>query len=316
MRSALLRISLSGALLGSLVLVVAPSVVAQDAASVEGEPSPAYRALIEGAVQEFAAGNFAEARALFRRAHAISPNARTSRGMGMSAFELRDYAEAVHLLGEALLDVRQPLTDEQRGQVTALLARAEAFVARFTVLADEGATVAIDGVPASLEPDGTLLVGLGHHELTTSRDGSIRGRATVEVEGGEARTIDLRGAPVEAVAPPVVPAPAPPPTVRDDAPALALVITGGVVALGGAVMLGVGVADRDGVANAPPGTAWSAVEDAHGRAPVLQGVGVATLLVGAAAATIGVVLLATAPASSGTVAVRAGPTGIAIEGTF
>lgn len=301
-------------------LVLAPLVLVRSAVAQvddrEAEPDPTYRALIEGAVQEFGAGNYAEARALFRRAHAITPNARTLRGMGMSAFELRDYAEAVHLLGDALTDARQPLTDEQRGQVTALLARAEAFVARFTVITDEGASVAIDGAPAALESDGTLLVGLGHHELIATLDGVERGRATVDVEGGETRGLDLRGAPPvvspEVIAP-MEPSPAPR---RDDGPALALVVTGGVVALGGAVLLGVGIADRDAVASAPPGTAWSAVEDAHGRAPVLQGVGAATLAVGLAAIGIGVVVLATAPSAASEVTVRAGATGITVGGTF
>ena len=60
-----------------------------------------YQRLVRQAIAEYAEHNFAEARALFARAHALEPNARTLRGLGMTAFELRSYAEVYRVLTAA-----------------------------------------------------------------------------------------------------------------------------------------------------------------------------------------------------------------------
>src|SRR5262249_43441282 len=62
----------------------------------------AVQGLIADAVAEYDAGHFEEARALFRRAQAEAPSARTLRGIGMASFELRDYVEADRALAAAL----------------------------------------------------------------------------------------------------------------------------------------------------------------------------------------------------------------------
>src|SRR5688572_29305605 len=95
----------------SLTLLAAAPAAAQDA------PPAGYRAVIDEAIAESGASRWEEARALFRRAHGMYPNARTLRGIGMSSFELRDYVGAYRALGEALASTVQPLTAEQQGQV-------------------------------------------------------------------------------------------------------------------------------------------------------------------------------------------------------
>jgi Flp pilus assembly protein TadD len=79
-----------------------PAPSAQDTVASTEADSPAYREAIEHGLAEYRAGNFAEARALFLRAHAISPNARTLRGLGIVEYELRNYAEAIVRLRQAL----------------------------------------------------------------------------------------------------------------------------------------------------------------------------------------------------------------------
>ena len=79
-----------------------------------------YRALINDAVAEYDAHHFEEARALFRRAHELEPSARTWRGIGMAAFELRDYVKSLRALEASLVDSRLPLTGTERDQVQAL----------------------------------------------------------------------------------------------------------------------------------------------------------------------------------------------------
>src|SRR5688500_11195422 len=129
----------TAAALLSIVLLASPA-HAQEAPA-------AYRPLIDDAVREFSEGHWEEARALFRRAHDLYPNARTLRGIGMASFELRDYLSALRALRESLTDRRQPLTAEQRSRVDELLDRTRAFIATYRVRAPSGATIIVDGVP-------------------------------------------------------------------------------------------------------------------------------------------------------------------------
>jgi hypothetical protein len=298
--------------------------------AADAEPPAGYREAIDAAVAEFADGHHAEARALFRRAHELLPNARTLRGIGMCAFELRDYAEAVRMLGAALDDPRRPLTDEQRAQVGAALARAEAFVGRYEVSLPAGAALHVDAsaTPAVLEADGTLLLSLGVHTVTTRRDGLPLGEVRVEVRGGERGRLEL--APLDVVpepptsqadrAPPL-PAPASPPTASgsDPAPAVALLTSGGVAVVAGAVLLRLGVADAASVTDAPAGTPWSSLSDAYDRAPVLQGVGGVLLGAGAAAAVVGGVWLGLSETATGdarAMRLELGPGSITWRGKF
>ena len=71
-------------------------------ATRESAESRQYTSLLEEAVSEYDARRYEEARALFRKAHDISPNARTLRGIGMASFELREYVEALRALEGAL----------------------------------------------------------------------------------------------------------------------------------------------------------------------------------------------------------------------
>lgn len=289
----------------------ASTTVAEPAASDEAVPPVEYRETIDAAVAEFAVGHHAEARALFRRAHASFPSARTLRGIGMCSFELREYADAVRALSAALSDGRRPLTDEQRAQVEATLARADAFVGRFTVSAPGGSELLVDGAasPTALEPDGSLLLTLGAHVVSARREGVVTAEVRVDVQGGERAALTLtpqvhetepQGTepPSETEPPgeatPVVVARA----VVDPTPAITLLSVGGVVAIAGAVLLGLGLSDASSVTNAAPGTPWSSLRSAYERAPIFEGLGAALLGVGAASAIVGGVWLALPHGSS------------------
>ena len=67
-------------------------------AELNAEQQQAHRDLSSRAIVEFEAGRFAEARALFMRAHEIWPSARTFRVLGMTSFELRSYVRALQEL--------------------------------------------------------------------------------------------------------------------------------------------------------------------------------------------------------------------------
>ena len=75
-------------------------------------------------------------------------------------------------------------------------------------------------------------------------------------------------------------------------PGIALLVSGGVLAIGGAVLVGVGASERARVANATMGAPWSDYAGSAEIAPILEGTGGAALGVGAALAVTGAVLLA------------------------
>jgi hypothetical protein len=166
---------------------------AADRASEANADTPAAQ-LIADAVTEYDAGRYDEARALFRLAHQKVPTARTLRGIGMASFELRDYVEAAHALAGALREERRPLTEEQRKQVEGLLARTETFVGRFSVRTQPASNdLLVDGQPATLESDGSLLLGFGHHRITARCPACAPTEKTMEVEvlGGEHRELAI-----------------------------------------------------------------------------------------------------------------------------
>lgn len=181
----------------SLALLGAGSGAARAQAGAEDDR---HRQLLADAVAEYNAGRYAEARALFRQAHEGSPSARTLRGIGMAAFELREYVEALRALNAALEAESRPLTDEQRQHVDSLIARANAFVGRYRVrLSPDEASLSVDGAPARLEPDGTLVLNLGEHELVARCPGCTAETRTVRVRGGEEEemSFELRAEPAE-----------------------------------------------------------------------------------------------------------------------
>src|SRR6188508_389327 len=96
-------------LLGCFAVLLTARLVLPGGASAQAADDAAYRASVDEAVAEFSAGHWEEARTLFKRAHERQPNARTLRGMGMAAFEMRMYVTAIRELEAALRDARKPL---------------------------------------------------------------------------------------------------------------------------------------------------------------------------------------------------------------
>ena len=89
----------------ALALCLLAASAASVSAAASAQPAPSgYRELLAEGVVEFDEGNFDRAGALFAKAHALYPNARTLRGMGLSAFEASQYAIALVHLRAALAE--------------------------------------------------------------------------------------------------------------------------------------------------------------------------------------------------------------------
>lgn len=152
-----------------------------------------YQQKVADAIAEYDRGNWAEARALFLDAHALSPSARTWRTLGMTAFELRDYVSALRELNASLDDPQRPLDAQLRVEVEALLDRTRAFVGRFHVAVEpSSATLWVEDRQARIEADGTLLLGLGEHVLRARLDGYSPSQLALRVAGREDSRVELK----------------------------------------------------------------------------------------------------------------------------
>jgi len=159
-------------------------------AAAEAVESTEYRSLVEQALSEYADKNYEEASSLFARANQLEPNARTLRGMGMAAFELRRYPESITHIEAALASTQHQLDPNLRAETEALLERARGFVATVTVdVQPESAELLVDGNRAdAFRP---LVLTLGEHVFELRQSGQVRERRVVRLRGGEVLSLRL-----------------------------------------------------------------------------------------------------------------------------
>jgi tetratricopeptide (TPR) repeat protein len=185
----------SAFVLGALAATAVPT-SAQQAAPPATSESAQYRALIEGALDEFNREHWTEAYALFMQAHALEPSARTLRGMAACAFEARQYLRAIEYMRAALSYANKPLDDVQRREGNDLIERAEVFVARATLAIQPAeARIEVDSVPAERDDQGRLLLDPGLHQIAFSRPGYVTETRSVNVNPGDTLHIALQLAP-------------------------------------------------------------------------------------------------------------------------
>jgi hypothetical protein len=154
----------------------------QQAASSEAQ----YTELIRGALGEMSAQRYPEARALFMKAHALQPSARTERGLGLVEFEMRHYTLAAAHFRAALASNVRPLEAAMRGEVEQALARAESYTGSLQLsLTPASGVLELDGQPVSPESDGSLRLDLGEHELQYSAAGYQPQLQKLSIAGGE-----------------------------------------------------------------------------------------------------------------------------------
>jgi hypothetical protein len=187
----------------ALAFVIASPVAMAEEVSTQ-DADARYRSTLKDALAEYDANHFEEARILFRRAHDINPNARTLRSIGMASFELRDYVAAVRALSAALMETRKPLSTDQRSHAQGLLERSRMYVDIYVLkITPADSRVLIDGRAPDPEPDGTMLLGFGSHNLEVSKPGFVLRTMTVNVRGGERKELamTLERKPVSTVQP-------------------------------------------------------------------------------------------------------------------
>jgi hypothetical protein len=272
-------------------------------AVAQGKPDPTepagYGELITQALDERNAGHFEEAQVLFLRAHALLPNARTLRALGMVEFELRHYRACVQYLEQSIESQVRPLDAALRTSVLELIARAQVYLGTLALRVEPGnATLEIDGAEVALDPAHPLLVDFGEHTLELSAPGYVHESRTVNVRAGETKTLHISlvtetSAATPDEADPAAPVGAPPPAPASDggpgAMPWVLVGVGGAMIIGGGALLLLAQGDIHDVEHAKTGTYWQDVSGAFDASPVKSAAGFALLGVGTAGVTAGLI---------------------------
>lgn len=148
-----------------------------------------YRRLfIEGSTA-WESGDFAGAHELFEQAHALLPNARSYRALGLVRFELRNYIGAVEALRRALADERRPLSPRLREDPERVLREAAQYVGQYQVVTETTATLWVNGQSRGLTR--LLVLEPGRHELEVRAGGFRTDIRRLEVSGGENETLTI-----------------------------------------------------------------------------------------------------------------------------
>lgn len=267
---------------------------------------PAYYQLISDALQAYQLRQFERARDLFERAHAVWPNARTLRGLGRVAFDLRHYRAAITYLQRADVSTVQPLDTELRDESARLQAGAERALARVKVqLVPANAQLLVDDKLEPLDQNQRLSLDPGTHDVIIQAPGYVAQQRPYHLYAAERAEwsvqLEPRALPSGATASRAETALPPsfslrPPQSEREAPASEstrrawLVPTGLSLTVGGAVLAGIGVdalfslVDTGALLRREPdsenySTRWNA---AHERALVFAGLSSTVLTVGAA----------------------------------
>jgi tetratricopeptide (TPR) repeat protein len=310
-----------------VLLAVALACLSRPSSSARAEPPPQnanYEDTIRHAVEEYSLGHWTEARFFFARAHALNPNARTLRGLGLTCYESRNYVEAIGYFKQALASTEQPLTDKMRADLTQLQQQSEQFVTRVVVTLDpSSAELEVDHVPRELA-DGALLLDPGEHLLSASAEGHEPTQQTITAAGGEQR-IELRLASKGERAPVFVqqPTQAPPPALEpssgssDLAPYIVMG-AGGAALIAGAVLVGIAASDKSAVENAAQGVTWPELEPRYNRGRTFFPVGFALMGVGLAGVAAGLTwkLWPSSHERAPSARLRVSPLGVELSGGF
>jgi len=164
------------------------------------EAPPAYREVIDRALQEHAAARFEEAYVLLKQAHEIWPNAGSARALGMTCYELLHFVEAGRWFEQALALERRRLTGARRAEVIDLMARARADTARVQLqLSPPDAEVWLEGRRVLPSARGEISLDPGEYRVEFRSDGHLSQGQRLILGAGESREIELALSPITSV---------------------------------------------------------------------------------------------------------------------
>jgi len=171
----------------SLPLLTAALLVGS-ASQLQAQEDPALQ-LVKDALVEFEGGHWIEAYNFFKKAHATSPSARTLRGMGMTSYEMGEYARALEELNAARASSDRPLTPAQIEQVDGLIRRSSLLVGTLEIaVSPETAAVLVNGERTDKRK---VVLPVGRVTVRAKQQGYTAEQEVVNVEGGQSYTVHL-----------------------------------------------------------------------------------------------------------------------------
>lgn len=293
-----------------------------------------YNSIVRQAVENYERGKYDQAKALFAQAHHVFPNARTLRGLGMVAYALRDYVEAIQYLEAAITSRVKPLDSALENDSRSLLLRARAFTGVVRVRTSPvSASITVNGAPARRLIDHAVTLNPGQYEIQASAPEYQPATHLVRIEPGSLVDVEFNLAKVPSPSVPALQplaaaeAPGPEPEAQPQLPdaedhlgktAGPWIVVGAsaAVAIAGGVMLGVALHDVSVVEDSGPTTNWSKVQGKYDSSSVVSGVGIAMLAVGGAGIAAGLTWHFLEPAESEQVALDVGPLGVRLRGSW
>jgi hypothetical protein len=177
--------------------------LAASLACAQADVQHAYDAALERSLKAHAQNDFQAAESAMREAHALSPNARTLRGLGVLLYAQGRYVEAVEPLEAALVSEAKPLGAELRKGVEELLSRVWQRVGRLTLQVEPASrTVRIDGAPPLLHGS-EIVLAVGEHQVEITAPAREPYTLTLRTQAGSRDSLhvvlaSLRPAPVAA----------------------------------------------------------------------------------------------------------------------
>jgi tetratricopeptide (TPR) repeat protein len=238
-----------------------------------------YQSVVEKGLEEFALGNYSEARTFFQRAHRLSPSARTLRSLGMTSYELRRYVEAQEYLQQALASDVRPLTPQLHQEVTELLKQARSFIAKLQLtVTPETAQVRVDTQQVYRDAQGLIMLDPGTHELTVDAFQYEAVARNIRCDGSETVSLTIRLPKTSNTQFPAA--------VSDESTAAPYILMAGsaAVAVAGGVLLTIALSNKHAAENpdqrAPDGARYADYQARADSVPPLSAAGIAALCAG------------------------------------
>jgi tetratricopeptide (TPR) repeat protein len=173
--------------------------VAEDVAA---DANSAYEAALDRALAAHGSGDFETAEQAMRQAHALSPNARTLRGLGVILYAQGRYLEAVEPLESACTDAVKRLSPELLASTEELLARVWQRIGRLTLQIEPAESqLSIDGAPPLAHGEREVLLAAGDHHVRITAPGREPYRLALRTQPGSHDSLHVALAPRLALQP-------------------------------------------------------------------------------------------------------------------
>ena len=220
---------------GAAMALLAALAATGMAPTAHAESSDQVNALFKKGVEAYKEADFRAALVEFRRAYeASSHDYRVLYNIAQCEYQLTNYVGALNAFEKYLADGGSQVKDEKRGEVLGEIAKLKGRIGIVTVRVDPAAAkITVDG-EAGAKPGESIKLNPGSHKIEASEAGFERATETVDVGGGDVRTVDIKLKAASSVAPPPV---AGEETRSWTAPIVGFAITGGLAV--GTVVFGI-----------------------------------------------------------------------------